>query len=178
MRKIFICLIIFQAFSLAANADSNRMKNKIGAHIGLLGDPFPTLVGFNLNYNVLDFLRATAGYGSISASTSATVGSTTTSSTLTATTIGVGARAFVPGWNFSPVLGLSWANVSISATGTVSTTTVGGFGVSASHLYASIGFDWQTDGGFNLGGGYNLSLKSGVGGLPYINLGWYFDFLK
>lgn len=81
----------------------------------------------------------------------------------------------VPDWNFSPVVGLSWATVSVTFSGSVTGGTVGGFGASGSHLYATFGVDWQTGSGFNLGAGYNLSLASGVGGLPYINLGWYFE---
>ena len=147
-------------------AQSNRMKHKLGVHLGLIGDPFPTLIGFNVNYNVLDFLRATAGYGSISV--------TSGGGELTATTIGLGVRGMVPDWNFTPVVGLSWATVSVSVTGGA-TGDVGGFSGSGSHLYATFGVDWQTGAGFNVGAGYNLSLASGVGGLPYLNLGWYFS---
>jgi len=145
---------------------SSRSEKKIGLHLGLLGDPFPTLIGFNANYNVIDWVRVTAGYGSVTASV--------TGGELKATTFGAGVRVFVPDWNFSPVGGISWATVSVTATGTGVIGDVGGFSGSASHMYATIGFDWQTGMGFNLGAGYNLSLKSGVGGLPYVNLGWYF----
>jgi len=149
-----------------ASAQSNRMQKRIGVHLGLLGDPFPTLLGFNANYNVMDWVRVTAGYGSITA--------TVTGGELSATTFGFGGRFFVPDWNFSPVAGISWATVSVTVTGTSVLGDVGGFSGSGSHLYATFGFDWQTGMGFSLGAGYNLSLKSGVGGLPYVNLGWYF----
>jgi hypothetical protein len=173
IRKPFLMISIIVLVGLLGQdvkAQSNRSEKKFGAHLGLLGDPFPTLLGINLDYNALDFLRVTAGYGSITVSGSGTG----TSGELTATTIGAGVRLMVPDRNFTPVAGLSWATVSVEATGTSVTGTVGGFGASASHLYATIGFDWQTSSGFNIGAGYNLSLKSGVGGLPYVNIGWYF----
>ena len=169
---VFVLLILIPTVLFGQDSEqSNRMKNRLGVHAGLLGDPFPTLVGGNVNYNVTDFARVTAGYGSISVS----VSGTGTSGELTASTFGAGVRCMVPGWNFSPVAGISWATVSVTVSGTGVIGTVGGFGASASHMYATFGFDWQTGAGFNLGAGYNLSLKSGVGGLPYINLGWYFS---
>jgi len=168
-RTILVVAVLILASGILvqdALSQSNRMKNQIGFHIGLLGDPFPTLVGFNANYNAMDWVRVTAGYGSISADV--------TGGTLKATTFGFGARFFVPDWNFTPVGGISWATVSVTVSGTGVIGDVGGFSGSGSHLYATIGFDWQTGMGFSFGGGYNVSLKSDVGGLPYINLGWYF----
>ncbi|MEP0823091.1 MAG: hypothetical protein HRF44_09610 [Ignavibacterium sp.] len=168
--KLFVLVAVFLLASATApdlHAQSNRMKQKLGLHLGLVGDPFPTLTGANVNYNVTDFLRASAGYDSFSVSV--------TGGDLTASTFGAGVRAMLPAWNFSPVLGLSWATVSVSASGTGVIGDTGGFSASASHLYATFGIDWQTGSGFNLGAGYNYSLKSGVGGLPYVNLGWYFS---
>lgn len=161
-----VAVLAFLMIVPVANAQSNRSKQKLGLNLGLLGDPFPTLVGFNVNYNVTDFVRATAGYGSVSA--------TVTGGKLTASTFGAGARFMMPDWNLTPVVGISWATVSVTAEGTGVIGDVGGFSGSASHMYMTFGFDWQTGSGFNLGAGYNYSLKSGVGGLPYVNLGWYF----
>lgn len=170
-RKGFCAVAIALALTIVflsphSNAQSNRMEHKFGFHLGLLGDPFPTLLGLNLDYNVVDWARVTAGYGSVSADV--------TGGKLTATTFGAGVRAMVPNWNVTPVVGLSFASVSVSASGTAVTGDVGGFSASASHLYATFGIDYQAGIGFNVGAGYNLSLKSGVGGLPYINLGWFF----
>jgi hypothetical protein len=147
---------------------SNRMKNRAGGYVGILGDPFPTIIGLNVAYNVFDFMRATAGLGQISAS----IGT----AEATATTIGMGARFFVPKWSFSPVAGLSMAYVSVSQTDGLS-ISVKNFDQSGAHLYANLGIDWQAATGFNVGAGYNLSFKSGIGGLPYLNLGWYFNFI-
>jgi hypothetical protein len=167
-RSFLIATVLIVASGMLAQdavAQSNRMQKRIGLHIGLVGDPFPTLIGFNANYNVTDFARVTAGYGSLTV--------TSGGGELTASTFGVGGRFLVPDWNFSPVVGISWATVSVTISGGA-IGDVGGFTGSGSHLYATFGFDWQTGMGFNLGAGYNLSLKSGVGGLPYVNLGWYF----
>jgi hypothetical protein len=143
---------------------SNRDAHRFGIHAGLLGDPFPTLLGYNVNYNLGSFMRATAGYGSISATSS-------DGSSASLTTMGGGLRFFVPSYNFSPVVGLSYAKVSL--TGTIA-EGISGFSANASHMYATAGFDWQAANGFNLGFGVNYSLKAGVGTAPYFNFGWYF----
>src|SRR5512139_3045965 len=123
MRRslLAVAVLIFAGGLLTqdALAQSNRMKNRIGIHIGLIGDPFPTLIGFNANYNVVDWARVTAGYGSLTA--------TAVGGELKATTLGFGARFFVPDWNFTPVVGLSWATVSVTITGIGVTGDVGGF---------------------------------------------------
>ncbi len=149
-------------------AASNRMLRKAGVYLGLIGDPFPTLVGVNLAYNAFDFARFSAGLGRVSA----TLGTSEAS----ATTVGAGAKFFVPGWSLSPVAGMSFAYVSVSQSG-AGTVSVKNFGSSAAHVYATLGLDWQAASGFNVGAGYNLSFASGVGGLPYLNLGWYFDLI-
>ena len=85
---------------------SNRLSHRFGVSLGILGDPFPTLLGYNASINLARWLRATAGYGQISG--------TTTGGEAKITTIGGGLRLFVPSWNFSPVVGASWAKVTFS----------------------------------------------------------------
>ena len=75
----------------------------------------------------------------------------------------------------SPSAGVSFAYVSVSQSGGAA-VTVGNFTKSQAHIYANIGVDWQAASGFNVGAGYNLSFM-GVGGMPYLNLGWYFDLI-
>lgn len=166
LGPVLVAILILGLVGETAQAQSNRSEKKLGVHVGLIGDPFPTLIGGNVNYNVMDWARASVGYGSFSVSA--------TGGDLTASTFGLGARFMVPDWNLTPVVGISWATVSVSASVAGVSGDIGGFSGSASHMYATFGFDWQTGGGFNVGAGYNLSLKSGVGGLPYVNLGWYF----
>jgi hypothetical protein len=160
-------LPVKEDLSTVSVVQSSRMHKRVGAYLGVLGDPFPTLVGVNLAYNVFDFLRATAGLGQVSAS----VGNASAS----ATTVGAGARFLVPGWSLSPVAGLSVAYVGYSSSG--GGVSVGGFNSGGLHAYASLGVDWQTVSGFNLGAGVNVSTKAGVGVLPYLNLGWFSDFI-
>lgn len=149
--------------SLSASADSPRMKNRIGFYVGL-DDPNPSLLSLNAAYNITDFLRASVGYGSLS---------TTVIVESSVKTFGFGLKALYPGWELSPAIGLNFATVSYTG----SALSVGGFTQSGSHLYTSIGADWQIDSGLNLGLGYNISFKSGVGGSFYANLGWFFDWI-
>jgi hypothetical protein len=150
--------------SYATGEVSHRMSNRLGAFLAV-GEPDPGILGLNLAYNVTDFLRAQAGYSSISTSGLGVDAS--------ATTIGVGAKALVPGWNLSPAVGVHWATVSYTGNG----LTVNGFNSSGSHVYTSFGIDYQAKGGFFGAMGYNYSLKSEIGGNGYVSLGWFFDLL-
>ena len=80
----------------------------------------------------------------------------------------------IPGTSFTPVVGVNYATVNAVTTGSYSGVAVSGFSSNAGHVYGNVGFDWQAHVGFNLGFGYNYSLLAGVGGAPYINLGWFF----
>ena len=171
-RGIRIVVLLVSATFLVSSlsqemcAQSARTEHKFGLHLGLLGDPFPTLLGINGDYNITDWGRLTAGYGSVSVDVAG--------GTISATTFGGGIRAMVPNWNITPVLGLSVASVSVSYSSPLITGDVKGFAASTTHLYVTFGLDYQAGIGFNVGLGFNYSLKSGVGGLPYVNLGWYF----
>ena len=163
MKNLFCLVVLGAALMASGSAEaSNRAAKRFGLSLGLLGDPFPTLLGYNANVNIARGMRLVGGYGAIS-------GSDTNGNALKITTVGGGVRFFVPSWNFSPVVGASLARVSLTGTGTLS-----GFDGNASHIYGTAGFDWQAGNGFNFGFGANLSGKSGVGAVPYINLGWYF----
>ena len=165
MSLCLLALLLGSSSTFAADSSSRGAK-KFGLHVGLLGDPNPTAIGYNANYNLTPWMRATAGYGSITADT--------LTGSLKATTMGGGLRFFLPKWNFSPMLGLSYAKLTISTTGTtLATDEVGGFSASDSHLYYTAGIDWQMGFGMNLGFGVNTSLKT-KDQLPFFNLGWYF----
>lgn len=141
-----------------ADVDSNRSQKKLGAYISV-GEPMPAIVGANLAYNFTDYLRASAGYGSISV-----LGSS-------ANIFGVGVRGMVPGWNFTPTIGVHWAEVMVNG------LSIGGFDESGSHFYTTFGFDWQTGGGFNLNAGYEVSLRSATGSGIYLGIGWFVNWL-
>jgi hypothetical protein len=177
--KLIAAVFITGFFLLGSpvQAGSTRMEHRFGGYFSVIGDPFPTLIGINAGANVFDFMRVVVGYGKISTTFQGEDSNgNLTNGTLSATTLGGGLRFFMPNWNFTPMVGLSFANVSVSLTGTSNTNgnTVDGFSGSQSHVYAAIGFDWQTHAGFNMGAGWNQSFLSGVGGLPYLNFGWFF----
>ncbi len=154
--------------------ESSRMKNKMGSYLSI-AEPVPSVIGVNLAYNITDFLRATAGYGKVSVTSSISFsGSSAVVNEATATTIGMGLKGFVPGWDFSPTAGLHFANISYSG---ASGLEIGGFKESGSHLYTSIGFDWQAENGLNINGGYRHSFKSGIGGGFYLGAGWFVNWL-
>ena len=146
---------------------SNRQTTKLGAYFGVLGDPAPTLVGINAAYNMADYLRLHAGYGQIKVTSSlSSNGTTLASSETTMTTLGLGALAAVPGWNITPVAGLSYSHVFISGDGD--------FNYAPNNVYTTIGADWQAASGFNVGVGYNLALTQKSFGNAYLNLGYFF----
>lgn len=168
MKKslLALALILTTTFTnaYAGSSDASRSKHRLGFYLGII-DPFPSLLAVNLGYNVSSYLRLHGGYGNITA--------TSAGGSLSISTIGLGANVFVTSWAFSPTIGFSWAKVSVTGSATAGTNSYG-FSASGSHMYVGGGFDWQAGIGFNFGLGYNFSLQSGVGGAPYLNLGWYF----
>jgi len=97
---------------------SYRSEKKLGAYLGILGDPAPTVVGVNVAYNVAEYLRVTAGYGEITRSSGSfdSNGSLSFEESGKLSTFGLGARAMVPGWNLTPVVGVSVGYMSLSGT--------------------------------------------------------------
>lgn len=147
---------------------SHRSEKKLGGYLGLLGDPAPTLVGLNVAYNLTDYMRASVGFGRVS--TGATIqmqGSEIQTEESSMTTIGLGTKFMMPGWSLTPVLGLGYSHVFMSG--------MESSDFKANNLYMTVGADWQTKGGFNLGLGLNKGLTSGAPTAPYVNLGWFFD---
>lgn len=175
MRKI-INIGMFLVFSVLylttgilsaeERAPSSRMNKRYGLYLGLLGDPFPTLLGLNAAVNATDFLRATAGWGRITGGSE--------NDRVTIDTIGFGVKLLVPGNNLSPVVGLNWAKVSFEGDLDPSDEDVQGFRASDDHFYVNAGLDWTARGGFYLAGGLNISLRGGVPLIPYLNLGAFF----
>ncbi len=167
---IGILAVSFVAAAQAAEGESsssigfsNRMNNKVGVTIGVVGDPYPSILGVNGSYNVTDFLRGTLGYGEIEF-----LG-------VKMTTIGAGATGFVPGWSITPIFGLHYSNISTEGDGEIE---IQGYRGSGGLLYTALGFDWQAGGGFNLGMGYNIPLSGTGPGTFYAAAGWFFDFVN
>jgi hypothetical protein len=147
---------------------SNRSEKKIGAYLGILGDPHPSIVGFNVAYNALDFMRVSVGYGQITESSLSFTnqGLTTTESKMT--TIGTAVKAFVPGWNLTPTAGLGYSHVSVSNNLSFAKD------YKSNNLYFNIGGDWQAASGLNAGIGLNVSINGAAPTAPYLNLGYFF----
>ena len=149
-----------------ANAGS-RSNKKLGVGVGLITEPFPSILGFNLAYNIMDQLRLTAGYGTINASA--------TGFSVDVTSIGLDAKLFLLDWSFAPFVsgGVTTVTGTVSGTGTTSGISIANTGTAAS---VGFGVDWQTWIGFNFGLEYKTLLSSSLGstGAPGLYLGWYF----
>ena len=101
LKNLFIlaiALVLTEASAYATTDTSSeqvsaRTKNKLGAYLAI-GEPMPTIVGINVAYNITDYLRASAGYGSLSVTSGISIGSDGSVSTTqaTATTIGFGVQ--------------------------------------------------------------------------------------
>jgi hypothetical protein len=135
---------------------SHRTRRTAGILFGL-NDPVPAVAGINIAFNFTDFFRLTAGVGRFNSDYNWGGYVFKTKSV----TYGGGARLLVPGWNLSPIVGLSWATIATE-----------GF-QDDHHLYAVAGAEWQLDLGLNIGAGYERSFDSKIGGLPYLNIGWF-----
>lgn len=142
-------------------SQSFRSTAKTGIVLGL-NDPVPAVFGVSLGYNVFDFFRLTAGIGRFNSDYNYGGYVIQTKSF----TYGGGARLLMPGWNLTPVVGLSWATIVTE-----------GFPNDDHHVYAVLGLEWQTSYGLNLAAGYEQSFNSQIGGLPYLTVGWYFPVL-
>ena len=75
-------------------AASSRSSKRIGVGIGLITEPFPSLLGYTLAYNLSNKFRVTGGYGSVSA--------TGSNFNLDVKTYGLNLKYFPLDWNFAP----------------------------------------------------------------------------
>jgi hypothetical protein len=182
-----LAMVVFMTTSVQSNAneiqnsqkdnshsvpgESIRSEKRIGAYLGLLGDPHPTLAGFNVAYNLNDMMRASVGMGKISAGASVSVNDEAiTAEETSMTTIGAALKFMVPGWNLTPSGSLGYSHVSMSS------TNGGGFELldyKANNFYVGLGGDFQAENGFNVGLGLNVSVNGAAPTAPYINLGYF-----
>lgn len=155
--------------SASASAPANnREARRLGAYLGILGDPHPTGIGVNLAYNVLRFMRASVGFGKVSTGASISVdGSGASVSEESQTTIGFATKFMMPDWNLTPAVTLGYSHVSVSDGMLVVSD------YKSNNIYTGIGADWQAESGFNLGAGLNISLNGGAPTAPYINVGYF-----
>lgn len=162
-------LIMIAALVATSGTDANasaRATKKVGLAIGFITEPIPSLIGYSLSYNFNNRMRATVGYGAVSA----------TGGTLNVdvTTLGFDLKYSLLDWNFAPFLSGGFTNVSGTVSGTGSTS---GLSISSTGFAGTFGagLDWQTYFGFNLGLAYKYVMASGNAyGAPGLYIGWYF----
>lgn len=152
---------------------SNRGLLSAGVYLSIMGDPYPSLAGANLAINVLDFLRLTAGIGGYTGAAGSSLGAGSTAAA--ATSYAAGLRALMPGWSFSPMVGVSYTHLHM--TSGPANANVQGFGASGEYWYASMGLEWQSPNGFNVGAGCNVAMLATGTALPYINIGYFFPLI-
>lgn len=205
-KKYLRCVIGILVVSLftatsALSAESGRSKNRFGVYGSFISaDPLPAPVGFNLGWNIFQFLRLNAGVGAYDAIVwnpfigiynytfapifwfmleVMTLGLLETSvrdfqasyfhaGEKQLFAYGGGGTLLVPGWNFSPAIGVGMSQVHTNVT--YNGLKPGNHQL----LYGIAGFDWTSQEGFHLGFGvhYQKKLESKI--MPYINIGAFF----
>lgn len=142
------------------NGQVNRM-NKPSVLTIAINRPAPATLGLNYSYTVSPLLKATMGYGDI-----VTLGGK-------ASALGAGVELMYPEWNFTPAVGLHVSQVELSG----GLTSINGVTKSGAHLYSSLGMEFQSKGGFNIGFGTNIPFGD-MDSTIYISAGWGFDWLR
>ena len=157
-------ITLLSCLSPSAEA-SLRDSNRIGVGFGLITEPFPSVLGYTLDYNLNERFRLTVGYGTISV-----IG---TDAVLDVTTYGLDAKYFLLPWTFTPFLsgGVSAVTGTVSGVGTTS-----GFSLSStgSSFSAGVGIDWQMDWGLTLGFEYKTLFLSERVTAPGFYLAFHF----
>lgn len=166
-----------------ARGNSIRSQRPLGFHWGVLSDPFPTIAGMNMIFNVTDFVRVTAGAGLsrwqayLATPEPFLLGSLEYN--VTSLTGGTGVKIFVPSWNLSPNVGLNFSFIPGFGTGTFSFLgqSVTSHTQHAINLYANAGLEWITPFGLQFGAGINFPFFGPFTNLirPYAHLGFMFE---
>jgi hypothetical protein len=171
MNKTFWLAGLIALVSLVASGSeaqaSSRSAKRLGLSVGILTEPVPSLIGYNLSYNLSNRFRLTLGYGSVSANDP--------NFTVDVKTYGIDGKVFITNSNVAPFVGFSASRVIGSVTGS---GTVGGLSLATGGTFSgpSVGFDWQANLGFNFGIEYKYLMGQGIQatGLPGVYFGWYF----
>lgn len=144
---------------------------KWGTYVGI-GNPYPSLLGLNVAYNVDSHIRASIGYGEIEVTSGITFDGNGISEQKTkASTYSAGADYLITDYQVRPLVGLRAGYFNVSGNGTFN---VQGVSRSTGLLYTNIGLDWLAGGGFNMGAGLNVAMLGGAGANFYANLGYFF----
>jgi hypothetical protein len=168
IRTIGLFLLTLTCLTPLPDASAGpRAAKKLGIGIGLITEPFPSLLGYTLAYNLGDHFRLTGGYGSVSASG--------TNFSVDVKTYGLNLKYFPLSWSFAPFLEAGASSISGTVTGS---GTVSGLSLASTGLFYSAGggLDWQTGIGFNLGLSYKVLFGKNASSVaaPGFHLGWYF----
>jgi hypothetical protein len=153
---VLLSLLAASLLSLTEPASAGiRSVRRLGLYGALAGDPSPSLLGINVGFNLADFLQIHGGYGS------------TALGIINGTTVGAGAKLFIPDWNFSPTVGATYSLFKGDFLGLVAID-------STACTTVQFGFDWQTGYGLYFGFGGTMAATTGGTATPYIQLGWFF----
>jgi hypothetical protein len=144
---------------------------KFGVYASL-GNPFPTVFGLNAAYNVSPHLRAMAGYGEVSVTSSITITDQgVATENITAKTYAAGAEYLFLDTPLRPAAGLHAGYFQVDGKGDIS---VNGFNSSSGYAYANIGADWVSQSGLQVGAGINMAFLGTSSAGMYLDSGWYF----
>ena len=142
----------------------NRMKKQTVVSLAI-NNPAPASFGVNLSYALNPMIKLEAG-----------TGDATTIFGPKLSAMGAGAIFTYPEWNWTPTAGLHASVVSFSDNG-FSSSSINGVGKSGTLVYGSLGMEYQSNSGFNIGLGMNMPF-GGMNSTTYISTGWGFDGLK
>jgi opacity protein-like surface antigen len=176
--KVFVVGAVLLVSPFEANAKGGgRSQNRIGLGVGLLGDPTPSFLGYNLKFNVLPWVQLSANYGNVSASADVGSGATVGGSI---TSYGASAKAFlIPAWNLSPFVSAGYTLTKIEGSVSLSGSTLDSDEDSLNVITGGVGIDHQANIGFNIGAGVNWIFSPSVitdslQFLPHVYIGWFF----
>lgn len=163
---MWVLLGMLVSFGGEARASSEIKPIKLGVMLGLGSDPYPSALGINGFLTVMDLVRFHIGFGAVkllnsvfSSSVSTTISSTTglnLSEQESTYTWGLGAHARLPGFGFSPTLGLSLSRSTVQAN---ATRFFGDVDQSGTIIYPSVGVEWTPIRWFFLGTGMNFPFQ-------------------
>jgi opacity protein-like surface antigen len=169
-------LVGFAVCTSSAEAQS-RAKNKVGFGVGIISDPVPSILSYQVKYNTAPWLQLMASYGSIKAAGTVGEGGVASGSV---TSYGASARAFLlPTWSLSPYVGAGYSFSKISGNFTMGGESINSTQDKLNVIVASAGIDHQAFVGFNIGAGINYVISPAVISdaiqmIPHFYFGWFF----
>lgn len=147
----FSCAVAEAATSSIVEKFRRPGRAPLALHVGgAVNDPVPAIFGIQAAVSFFDWVRVQAGVGR----------SGGLASEAAATTWGLGFRARLPEFTFSPVVGISWASVLEENA------------PAYRHVYLAAGFEWRPWRDLEVGAGYTRSFDTRIGARPYFTAHW------